>query len=79
MHNRRVSLATALGAMFAGVAGIGAAVLHHLAHAAPPSTFGQRYGANPRSTANGGNGRGAVARSKRAARKRNNIRKHARA
>jgi len=78
MQNRRVSLAVALRAMFAGVAGAGMSILNHLAQSAPPSTFGQRYGSNPRSTANGGAGRGAVARSKRLARKRNNIRKHAR-
>ena len=77
MHNRRISLAIALGAMLAGVAGIGQSVMNHLTSSAPPPTFGQRYGGNPRSTANGGAGRGAVARMKRAARKRNNIRKRA--
>ena len=43
----------------------------------PQPSFGQRYGNNPRSTGNGGNGRGAVARAKRAARTRRNIRARA--
>lgn len=39
-------------------------------------SFGQRYGANPRSTGNGGLGRGNVMRSKRASKRMRNIRKH---
>ena len=68
-------LAAALGLVLQ----TGAGALEALANSARPSTFGQRYGSTPRSTGNRGGSRRTttVARMKRAARKRNNIRKHA--
>lgn len=78
MHHGRSRLASLMVALAAGVAGIGNAALGALANAAIPPSFGQSYGGNPRSTGNGGQGRGNAARAKRAARKRANLRKHPR-
>lgn len=71
MFNRRTSIISRLLSVAAvGMAG--------LAQGSPGEIMTEA--AKHRSTRawNGGQGRGAVARSKRAARKRNNIRKHAR-
>lgn len=71
------SMAAALAASF-GVLGesmrsAGESALNFMANSNSGPTFGQRYGGNPRSTGNGGQGRGNVARMKRAAKTRRNI------
>ena len=77
MRNRMGAMAVALASAFGvlGEAGrsAGESVMRFMAASSPGPTFGQRYGANPRSTGNGGQGRGTVARMKRAARTRRNI------
>lgn len=78
MHNRRLNIASAMALLLSGVAAIGDKVLASMAHMPAPASFGSRYGGNPARTSNGGQGRGAVARSKRAAKRRANIRKHPR-
>lgn len=79
----RSMMIMALGAALASVGSVadaGMNALRQLASSAPPPSFGQRYGGSPKSTGNrtGTHRTTTVARMKRAARKRNNIRKHAR-
>lgn len=68
----RRSTSLSLG-LFAALASAGAAAMAWLANSSPGPTFGQRYGNNPRSTANGGKGRGAAARIQRAAARERNL------
>jgi hypothetical protein len=77
IHNSRNRIAIVLGAALAGMAGAGAAALQAIT-AVPDlgSIMSMPHSANAWRR-NGGNGRGAVARSKRAARKRRNIRARA--
>lgn len=77
IRNRMGAMAVALASAFGvlGEAGrsAGESVMRFMANTPGPASFGQRYGGNPRSTGNGGQGRGNVARMKRAARTRRNI------
>lgn len=73
---RRIHLGTMLMLAMAGAANAGMSALEHLSKSAPPPTFGQRYGSNPKAI-NGGR-RGQAAQHKRQAKRRANIRKHPR-
>ena len=44
-------------------------------HGGTGGSFGQRYGGNPKSTENGGKGRGNPAQARRQAKKRRNLKK----
>lgn len=78
MPHGRSRITGLMVALAAGIVGAGRQLLNAMHTTAPQATFGQRYGGNPRSTANGGQGRGNAARAKRAAKKRANLRKHPR-
>lgn len=77
-HNRRGMIGLAISAMagLVGIAASGAEAMRAFCSMDNGPSFGQRYGSNPRSTGNGGMGRGAVMRSKRASKRLRNIRKH---
>lgn len=70
MRSMAVMLAASFGVLAEAGRSAGESALAYMASAGSGPTFGQRYGSNPRSTGNGGNGRGAVARMKRAKAKR---------
>lgn len=77
---RRLTIAGMIHALALGGAALahtGREILDAVCSGAAPPSFGMRYGNAPRGL-NGGQGRGAVARSKRAARKRRNVSKHPR-
>jgi hypothetical protein len=77
MTRPRSMLATAIAVLTLGSLGSGLAALSAMANSPKLPSFGMLYGGSPRSTGNGGNGKGTPASRRRVARKRANARARA--